>query len=161
MRAILYVPPVDALALALTLLLPHRGALVPWQSLGGMRLGMTKAQVEQRWGTDHGRCRGCAHETWYYNYRPFRPQGAALSFVHGKVDAVWTLWAPVGWHAGSLTIGAAQEEVTHHFPATLSVPCGAYTALTLTQRTVTTAFYIYNGSLWGFGLNRSTQTACR
>ena len=150
-----------ALALALTLLLPQRGALVPWQSLGGVRLGMSEQQVTQRWGTDHGRCRGCAQPTWYYNYRPFRPQGAAVRFAHGKVDAVWTLWAPPGWHTGALTIGAAQEEVTKRYAATLSVPCGSYTALTLTKGRVTTAFYIYNGSLWGFGLNDATVNACR
>ena len=161
MHAILYLPRVHALALAaLTLLLPHRGALVPWQSLGGIRIGMTKAQVEQRWGSDHGRCRGCKEPTWYYNYEPFRPQGAAVRFKNNKVDAVWTLWAPTGWHAGTLTLGAAQEEITKRYPATLTIPCGAYDALVLTKRRVTTAFYIYNGSLWGFGLTRSTATSC-
>jgi hypothetical protein len=162
MPAILYVPRVPTLALvALSLLLPHRGAFVPWQSLGGVRLGMTPAQVEQRWGTSHGRCRACKQETWYYNYKPFHPEGAAVRFTRGTVDAVWTLWSPPGWHVGDLVVGAAEQEVTKRYPATLTVHCGSYAALVLTRRRVTTAFYVYNGSLWGFGLNRSTETACR
>lgn len=149
------------LGLALALLLPHRGELVPWRSLGGVGIGMTHAQVERVWGTNHGRCRGCAQETWYYNYRRFQPQGAAVRFHKGRADAVWTLWQPDGWHVGDLALGAAEQEVTKRYVAALTVPCGSYTALVLTQRRVTTAFYVYANELWGFGLNRSTVTACR
>jgi len=79
---------VHALALALTLLLPKHGTLVPFQTLGGVRLGMSPAQVQAAWGTRFGRCRGCAEPTWYYTYRAFTPTGAGVSFRAGKVDSV-------------------------------------------------------------------------
>ena len=150
-----------ALALALTLLLPKHGTLVPFHSLGGVRLGMTPAQVTRTWGSRHGTCRGCTDATWYYNYKAFTPTGAGVSFRHGKVSAVFTLWSPLGLHAGTLAIGDAKEELTSRYGAAIHVPCSLYDAYLVTRKRVTTVFYVYDGKLWGFGLIPSSSPACR
>jgi len=152
---------VQALALALTLLLPKHGTLVPFHSLGGVRLGMTPAQVRAVWGTRFGRCRGCAEPTWYYTYRRFVPAGAGVSFRRGRVDAVFTLWSPPGWHAGTLVLGDPKEEVTSRYGASIRVPCASYDAYLVTHAHVATAFYVFGGRLWGFALIPSSAPACR
>jgi hypothetical protein len=152
---------VHALALALTLLLPKHGTLVPYQSLGGVQLGMTPVQVTSAWGTRHGRCRGCADATWYYTYKPFTPTGAGVSFHEGKVSAVFTLWSPTGWHAGALVIGDPKRELTTRYHTAIRVPCASYEAYIVTRNHVTTAFYVYDGKVWGFALIPSSAPACR
>ena len=148
------------LILAVALLLPKGGELVPWQSLGGVRLGMTPAQVRHTWGTRFGRCRSCPQETWYFNYDPFHAEGAAVRFRKGRVDAVWTLWKPDGWHSGKLALGAPAPAITGRYGALVTIPCGSYEARVLTRGPVTTTFYVYGGKLWGFGLNRSGASPC-
>ncbi len=150
-----------ALTLALAVLLPQHGMLVPGRSLGGVRLGMSPAEVQATWGTRYGRCRGCAHQTWFYNYRAFRPEGAAVRFRHGGVDAVWTLWLPPGWRTrGGLALGQNALEVNVRYGALVSIPCGSYRALIQTRGRVTTVFYIYGQKLWGFGLIRPGSSPC-
>jgi hypothetical protein len=153
---------VAALTLALTLLLPSHGVLVQGKSLGGVMLGMTPAQVQSRWGTDRSRCRGCAQATWYYNYHPFRPEGAAVRFRRGRVDSVWTLWQPPGWTTrDGLRLGSSISEVNVRYGALVTIPCGSYSALILTKGRVTTVYYVYDDKLWGFGLTRPGTTPCR
>ena len=78
--------------------LPQHGLVVPGQSLGGLRLGATKAQVQATWGPRYGRCRDCTALTWYFTYRRFQPQGAGVSFRSGRADQLFTIWGPPGWH---------------------------------------------------------------
>jgi hypothetical protein len=158
--AILYLRRVSLLAVALALALPQSGVLVPGRSLGGIRLGMTQPQVEKAWGTNYGRCRNCTRTTWYFNYAKFHAQGAAVRFRRGRVDAVWTLWKPDGWHVGGLALGAPAPAVTNRYGALVIIPCGTYDARVMTRRDVTTAFYVYGGKLWGFGLSRSGGSPC-
>ena len=149
------------LALALSLLLPSHGVLAPGKSLGGIQLGMTGAQVRAEWGTGFGRCRGCAQETWYFNYRRFTPQGAAVRFAKGRVDAVWTLWQPPGWRAADgLRLGASAGQVTARYGALVTITCGSYRALIRTKRHVTTVYYLFGELLWGFGLSRPGAVPC-
>ena len=150
------------LATALILLLPKQGVLVTGKSLGAVRLGMTPAQVQTLWGTRFGRCRGCAQPTWYFNYRRFHPEGAAVRFRRGHVDAVWTLWSPPGWRTRSgMKLGVPALEVNVRFGALVTIQCGSYRALILTRGDVTTSFYVYGQKLWGFGLGRPGSTPCR
>lgn len=148
------------LALVITLALPQQGVLVPSRSLGGLELGMSRAQVQELWGTRYGHCRGCARETWYFNYEKFHPEGAAVRFRGGRVDAVWTLWKPPGWHVGKLDLGAPSAALAARWGALVTVPCGPYTARILTKRNVTTVFYVYGEQLWGFGLSRPAGSPC-
>jgi hypothetical protein len=151
---------VSLLAVALALALPQNGVLVPGRSLGAVRLGMTQPQVEKAWGTHYGRCRNCTRTTWYFNYEKFHAQGAAVRFRRKRVDAVWTLWKPEGWHVGGLALGAPAPAVTGRFGALVTIPCGSYEARVLTRGAVTTAFYVYGGKLWGFGLSRTRGSPC-
>lgn len=140
---------------------PPAGVLVPGKSLGGLRLQMTPAQVRARWGPDFGRCRSCFHRTWYYNYAPFHPKGAGVEFRAGRVAAVFTLWEPAAWHTPKgLRIGDAAARVTLLYGALPRVRCGRYDALTIPGPT-TTAFYLRNEKVWGFGLSRAEVPVCR
>ncbi len=59
---------------------PARGVLTPGQSLGGVRLGDTQAEVNARWGTRYTLCTVCTRPTWLYTYGSGSPAGAAVSF---------------------------------------------------------------------------------
>jgi hypothetical protein len=148
------------LTLALSLLLPQHGALVPSRSLGGLQLGMTREQVQQTWGKSYGRCTDCRQETWYFNYEQFHPEGAAVRFRKRHVDAVWTLWKPDGWHVGKLALGAPSAAIAHRFGALVTIPCGSYQARILTKHRVMTVLYVYGDRLWGFGLSRPEDSPC-
>ncbi len=140
---------------------PRVGVLVPGERLGGLRIGMTKQDVRRVWGASFGRCRGCKNETWYFNYRPFYPEGAGVAFEGKRVVHVFTLWQPKGWRtAGGLALGAAEAEVTRLHPAAVRQACGRYSALVLYGRRAQSAFYVYQGELWGFGLLRPGATPC-
>jgi hypothetical protein len=139
---------------------PRAGVLVPGGSLGGVRLGMMRAEVRRLWGATFGRCRGCMRETWYFNYEKFHPEGAAVRFRKGRVDAVWTLWKPRGWRAGRLQLGVSTGALADRWGALVTVPCGSYEARILTRGSVMTVFYVYAGQLWGFGLSRPGGSPC-
>jgi hypothetical protein len=141
---------------------PPAGVLVPGQSLGGLRLGMTPAQVKAAWGGDFGRCRNCVGPTWYYNYAPFTPQGAGVEFRDGRVAAVFTLRAPAGWHTTKrLRIGDSELRVTQLYGALPKIGCTGYDAITLVAAKVTTTFYVQDAKVFGFGLSRAEVPVCR
>jgi hypothetical protein len=143
--------------------LPKQGELVVGRTLGGVRLGMTPAQVRSVWGNRFGICRNCSDRTWYFTYRPFQPQGAAVSFRNGRVNAIWTLWSPEGWRTrnGALRLGTGESRVTAVLGSLFTTPCGSYSALIRTRGDVSTVYYVFGGKLWGFGLMRAAATPCR
>jgi len=140
---------------------PRAGVLVLGQSLGGIRLGMTKPQVKARWGARFGKCRTCLFETWYFNYRPFEPQGAAVEFELGTVRRVFTVWKPAGWRtADGLLLGAGEREVTSRYGELPRRRCLRYAALLKAGPGTVTVLYLYDGELWGFGLIRPGLAVC-
>lgn len=140
---------------------PAAGLFVPGKSLGGLRLGMTPAQVRAAWGPDYGRCRSCRNPTWYYNYAAFQPKGAGVEFRGGRVAAVFTLWAPAAWRTPKrLRIGDPATRVTQLYGALPELHCGGYDALTIPGR-ATTAFYVKDDKVYGFGLSRAGVPVCR
>jgi hypothetical protein len=149
-------------AAAASAALPRHGVLVPGVSLAGVRLGMTPAQVRATWGLTFGVCRSCSARTWYFNYDPYQPQGAAVRFRRGRVDAVWTLWSPPGWHTqdSKLRLGLVEPQVHGVLGALVTIPCGSYIALILTRKSATTVYYVFGGKLWGFGLSRPGASPC-
>ena len=141
---------------------PDSGVLVPGRSLGGIELGATKVQVERRWGRAYGVCRGCAAETWYFNYFAFQPRGAGVELQKGRVTAVFTLYQPLGWRTTrGLVLGDSVARVTSVYGALVRRECGGYAVLVLPGRGATTAFYALGDRLWAFGLFRPRLPLCR
>jgi hypothetical protein len=161
---------VTALAVAVILCLaatpaasapPQRGLFVTGKSMGGVSIGMTKAQVVRAWGERHGVCRRCPRTTWYFNYRPFEPQGAGVVFLRGRVVRAFTVWQPRGWRTASgLTLGDEAGRIGELEGPFLERDCGRYTALVVPTGRVQTIFYVYEERLWGFGLARTGATPC-
>lgn len=140
---------------------PTGGSFQPGETLAGVRLGMTRPQVLATWGERHGVCRGCPERTWYFNERPFRPEGAGVVFRRGEVVHAFTVWQPEGWttpeglaladEAGA--IGATYGELAEE-------DCGDYLALVREEPTGRSAFYVYEDEVWGFGLLASGRDPC-
>ncbi len=164
MRRSLVTSAVAALVLAAPAAagLPRAGALVPGRSLGGVRLGEPSQAVRAALGNFYGRCRGCRRATWYFTYRPFGRQGLAVEFEGGRVSGVYTLWRPAGWHApDQLRFGSSPLAVHTLTHATRTVACDGYEALVHDTAEARTAYYLYAGRLWGFGLFRRGAAPCR
>jgi hypothetical protein len=141
---------------------PLHGVLVPGVSLGGIRLGMTAPRVRSALGSGFGRCAGCAWETWYYNFRPFSPEGLGVEFQHGRVSAVFTLWSPPGWRTtAGLTTGDPEARVRAAFPGLGFRACDSYNELVRDAPGSATAFMIVGGKLWGFILAAPRALLCR
>ena len=141
---------------------PGAGVLVPGQSLGGIELGATKAEVERRWGRAYGVCRGCAAETWYFNYFAFQPRGAGVELRKGRVTAVFTLYQPLGWRTTrGLELGDPESSIVAIYTELVRRECGGYAVLRLTTIAATTTFYVVDGRLWAFGLSRPDVPLCR
>jgi len=164
MRRSLFATAVTALALAGAAAagLPKAGALVPGRSLGGIRLGESPRAVRASLGRSYGTCRGCPRSTWYFTYRPFTQRGLAVEFDRGRVSAVYTLWSPRGWHGpGGLRFGATPLTVHDRVGTLRTVGCNGYTALVRDTFRARTAYSLYAGRLWGFGLFRRGADPCR
>ncbi len=142
--------------------LPRAGTLVPGVSLGGVRLGESAHTVRTTLGSFYGVCAGCARPTWYFTYRAYDKHGLGVEFSAGRVSAVYTLWEPAGWHAASgLRLGASPLAVHRRVGFIETVTCSSYDALVTDHGHARTAYYLYQGSLWGFGLFRRDAGPCR
>ena len=138
-----------------------KGLLVPGRSLGGVSVGMTKADVLRVWGKRHGVCRDCPRTTWYFNYEKFTPQGAGVVLERGKVTHVFTVWNPAGWRSSDgLELGATEAEVDAALVLNDERLCDGYDALLAQGKTATTVYYLYDSELWGFGLTKPGANPC-
>ena len=164
MRRSLLGSAVIALVLAATAAaaLPKAGALVPGRSLGGIRLGEPQQTVRAALGTFYGNCSDCARRTWYFTYKPFHRQGLAVEFRRGHVSGVYTLWRPAGWHGPhELGFGTSVLAVHRLTGASRTISCANYSALVRDSTRTRTAYYLFDGRLWGFGLFRRGASPCR
>jgi hypothetical protein len=142
--------------------LPKAGVLVPGRSLGGIRLGESPKAVRRALGTFYGVCRGCVGRTWYFTYRPFQKQGLAVELARGRVSGLYTLWRPKGWHAQhKLGFGSTPLAVHSLIGAAHTVVCHGYETLVQDSPHARTAYYLFGGRLWGFGLFRRDASPCR
>ena len=152
----------NVLAAAVAASLPLHGTVVPGTSLGGLRLGDTPQRVTRTWGAKFAVCRGCRRKTWYYNYTPYEPQGAAVEFRARKAVALYTLWAPTGWRtAQGLRTGDPAAQVVSVYGPLTKLDCGTYQAYQLPRGQTVTAFYVFGGTVWGFALSRRSLAVCR
>ena len=133
--------------------LPKAGVLVPGRSLGG----------DGALGRFYGTCTaGCRRRTWYFTYGPFTRRGLAVEFTRGRVSGLYTVWRPAGWHGtNKLRLGSKPLAVHVLVGPTRSVTCGSYEALVRDTARARTAYYLYAGRLWGFGLFRRGAAPCR
>src|SRR5262249_13489182 len=164
MRRTLVASAVAALFFAATAAggLPKAGVLVPGQSLGGIRLGEAPRAVPAALGAVYGTCSGCPRRTWYFTYAPFDKHGLAVEFTGGRVSGLYTLWRPAGWHAPhNLRFGSSALAVHRRAGASRTVVCLGYEALVRDSTEASTAYYLVNGRLWGFGLFRGDASPCR
>jgi hypothetical protein len=142
--------------------LPHAGTFVPGRSLGGIRIGESPHAVRATLGTFYGVCTDCARTTWYFTYREFDRHGLGVEFVAGRVSAVYTLWRPGGWHsANGLRLGASPLAVEKQVGFIRTITCARYDARVADGAKTRTAYYLFRGSLWGFGLFRLGHDPCR
>ncbi len=141
---------------------PQSGIVVPGRTFGGLTLGASRAQVRAAWGSRHGVCRDCLEQTWYFNLRPFEPQGAGVAFRRGRVVALFTVWSPPGWRTNrGLRIGDTAARIAGLYGPLLRTDCGTYAVLTLRSGRTTTSFYVVDEQVWGFGLSRLAEPVCR
>jgi hypothetical protein len=141
---------------------PRQGVLAPGRSLGGLHLGATPKQVRAAWGSRYGLCRDCRRPTWYFTYTAYKPRGAAVQFRHGRVEGIFTLWAPHGWRTTKgLYIGDNVTHLVSLYGNLARTDCPGYYALTMPTRGGITAFYVVNEKIWGFGLFNFLVQPCR
>jgi hypothetical protein len=140
---------------------PQRGEFVPGRSLAGVHLGMTKQEVLAAWGKRHGICRNCPSETWYFNYRPFTPQGTGVVFERGRVAHAFTVWRPSGWQTSAgLALGDPASEVARVYGSLDRRQCTFYYALLKPAKRAQSVFYVFRGQVWGFGLILPNASPC-
>lgn len=134
---------------------------VPGESLGGLELGASKAEVRRVWGERHGVCRSCRQPTWYFNERPFEPQGTGVVLDDGRAAHLFTMWQPEGWRTpDGLSLGADEAEVTRAQRALIRRRCAGYDALVVSGGRAQSVFYLLEGELFGFGLTRPDANPC-
>jgi hypothetical protein len=140
---------------------PERSLFVPGESLGGVRIGMTKAAVAEAWGARHGVCRSCPHETWYFNYEPFLPEGVGVVFERGRVTYAFTVWQPDGWRTPEgLRIGEPAADIARTYGPLDRRRCVRYDALVEPGLRAQTVYYVFENEVWGFGLTVPDASPC-
>jgi hypothetical protein len=144
---------------------PTRGVVVPGQSIGNVRLGMSEPQVRVLWGTSYKRCTMCGTGSlvWLYEYPREDPIGAAVKFsAAGRVVAVFTLGSPAGWGVKGLMMGDPVTNVYTLFGNTTSATnCIGYGALTVRIGSAATSFYSASGLIYGYALTAQNQSVCQ
>jgi hypothetical protein len=165
---------------------PARGIVVPGQSIGGITLGMTELQVQQRWGHNFSICHKCGSNlVWLYEYPGSEPLGAAIKFSvpeassvkvtttgktttvtpvpnpAAKVIAVFTLGSPVGWGTKGAMMFDPVSNVYNLFGNTGDSQCIGYDALTVRIGQSTMSFYTASGVIYGYALTAPTQSPCQ
>ena len=85
-----------------------------------------------------------------------------IEWRNGRVAAVFTLYQPLGWRTPKgLELDDPLARITGSYGPLKAVACPGYSALELPGRTATTAFYVREDRLWGFGLSRPGVPLCR
>ena len=149
-----------ALALALVALLPPRAVLVPHESLAGVRLGETPAQVRAALGDRTSLCGpACPEPTWFY-FNASREAGLAVAFRSGRVAAVYTLGSPPGWRStDGLRIGRLAEPLPSRYASARG--CTGYLAHSDRRRGSVTSVFVVDRYVMGFALTLPSEPVCR
>ena len=142
--------------------LPEAGVVHFGETLGGVGLAMSRADVRTVWGSRFGTCRDCENETWYFTYEEFSPEGAGVEFGPDGVQAVFTLWQPDGWRsAGGLRLGTPRDEIPQAYLELERVECAGYEAYVHGRFFARTALYVHEDSLWAYAVLDVAEPVCR
>ncbi|HWB56536.1 MAG TPA: hypothetical protein VG479_06340 [Gaiellaceae bacterium] len=140
---------------------PTGGAFTPGESLAGVRVGMTQDEVLAAWGQRHGVCRECRQTTWYFNERPFQPQGMGVVFAGGRAVHAFTVWQPAGWATPEgLALGDPAGAIGATYGELAEQDCGDYLALVGGEEGARSVFYVHEDDVWGFGLIAPDRSPC-
>ena len=140
---------------------PTGGTFTPGVSLAGVELSLTRSAVVEAWGERHGVCRDCEEQTWYVNEEPFRPEGTGVVFEGGRVVHAFTVWQPDGWSTPEgLELGAPAGDIGATYGELAEIDCGDYLALVDNAPGATSAYYVYQDEVWGFGLLERGRSPC-
>lgn len=145
--------------------LPRFGVLVSGQSLGGVHLGDTRAQVRALWGVGQpvARCEGCRPVVWYYSYPTGDPVGAGIQFSGGRVVAVFTLGSPPGWHTeAGIKVGQLIGNQFEDAATSVWKTCIGFSAKsTRTSPDAVTSILTQGAVVDGFALTRPSISPCQ
>ena len=181
---------IQGLAAAQSTNFPSKGLVVPGRSIGGITLGMTEAQVEQRWGHLFAVCTKCGSNlVWLFEYPGSEPLGAAIKFgvpatsgaaltpstksgsqtttgppkldPAAKVVAVFTLGSPAGWGTKGAMMGDPIANVYNLFGNAGDARCIGFDALTVRIGAGTMSFYTSSGVIYGYALTARSESPCQ
>jgi hypothetical protein len=144
---------------------PMSGIVVAGTSLGGIKIGDTPARVQMLWGKRYQLCDAgtCPLQTWLYEQAKGEPLGVGVSFVKGKVAAVFTLGSPDGWKTDrGLRMGDEESQVYTYYPTPFTTNCIGYDALSVRnqQTKIVTSIYASSGYVYGFAITAPGQPVC-
>jgi hypothetical protein len=95
------------------------------------------------------------------NETPFRPEGTGVVFEAGRVVHAFTVWQPDGWSTPEgLELGAPAGDIGATYGELAEIDCGDYLALVDNAPGATSAFYVYQDEVWGFGLLERGRSPC-
>ena len=78
----------------------------------------------------HGVCKDYESQTWYFNYKPFTPQGTGVIFEKGRVVQAFTVWRPTGWKTlDGLVLAAEASDAARIYGSLDKRQCARYEAL--------------------------------
>jgi hypothetical protein len=142
--------------------LPRQGVLVHGESLAGVQLGDTEADVRALWGQDFDYCSHCAVKTWLYLYPNGDPFGAGVRFRDGRVIAVFTLGAPSGWHDDhGLRVGELLQPPEPGKGDEIWRGCLGYGAKSTRDGEAVSSVLTQGLAVYGFALTRPSEPVCQ
>jgi hypothetical protein len=155
-----------ALVLAVAAFLPSSGVLVPHESLAGVRLGDSPAEVRTVLGSRYTVCKACAAPSWFYFRRgdfTGDESGLGVSFRKGRVTAVYTLGYLRGWRTPQgLKVGQDQQRMRRLYGSTLHLTeCVGYMAHSRRGPKAVTTFFTVEAFVSGFALTLPSEPVCR
>jgi len=136
------------------------GILVRGKSLGGVKLGESASAVRALWGSDYTVLPG-QPTTWLYWSPTGDSFGAAVSFRHRVVTAVFTLGAITGWRTSDgVRPGQLLSTFNNPGPSTTQVACIGYGAVSTRSGSAVTSILMTGQSVYGFALTRPSEPVC-
>ena len=142
--------------------LPRAGVLVRGESLAGVQLGDSEADVRALWGRHFTVCSGCDGTTWFYLYPTGDPFGAGVRFRDGHVTAVFTLGAPRGWHDDAgLQVGEVLDPQEATSGDAIFRGCMGYGAKSTREGEAVSSVLMQGLGVYGFALTRPSEPVCQ